>query len=217
MSSEDETRQELWRGATLVATAPRFAISELFRRQREAAATLELRLVDEHETRTIARIIGAPPDLQHARGGLDPGEGASEPAPALYFMCLDRLRDALGAEHLWYLDIELSEDGEIVGFTQTLWDVAADRRLMEVTRDGNGEVLAIEKDFAVGELDFTIHYDDASNVVDIVEYTSDSEDWYMDDLVPRFDDQAFYADALALPSRFGPTATLPDIPPFPGF
>ena len=108
-------------------------------------------------------------------------------------------------------------DGEIVGFTQTLWDVAADRRLMEVTRDGGGEVLAIEKDFAVGELDFTIHYDSQSNVVDIVEYTYDAEDWYMDDLVPRFDDQAFYADALALPSRFGPKATVPDIPPFPGF
>ena len=40
-SEEDETRQELWRDATLVASAPRFAISELFRRQREAAATLE--------------------------------------------------------------------------------------------------------------------------------------------------------------------------------
>jgi hypothetical protein len=216
MNSEDETRQELWREETLVASAPRFAICELFRRQREAAATLELRLVDEHETRTIARIIGAPPDLEGACSRAA-AHDEGEPAPALYFMCLDRLRDGLGAEHLWYLDIELSEDGEIVGLTQTLWDVAADRRLMEVTRDGAGEVLAVEKDFAVGELDFTIHYDSQSNVVDIVEYTYDSQDWYMDDLVARFDDQAFYADALALPSRFGPKATVPEIPPFPGF
>ncbi|MEZ4382936.1 MAG: hypothetical protein R3A79_16540 [Nannocystaceae bacterium] len=213
MDSEDDTQQELWRGETLVAAAPRFAISELFRRQREAAATLELRLVDEHETRTIARIIGAPPDLQEAHRGGDP---ADEPAPALYYMCLDRLRDVHGEEHLWCLDIELSEDDAIVGFTQTLWDVAADRRLMEVTRDRGGEVLAVEKDFAVAELDFTIHYDGQSNVVDIVEYTHD-EDWYMEDLAPRFDDPRFYADARALPSRFGPTATLPDVPPFPGF
>ena len=200
-------KRQIWRRDELVASASAFRIDELFRLLRGFAGGLEVRKFADGVTQSYY-LVGSPDDVARVFEARGPSHDGCT------FLYLQAVEDLQGNDNIWSLEFHMSADGKVVGkFMQTLWNLAADEELMITEWSSEGVFLRAEKVFQPDEsLDFLIYYDCESNIVDIVEFNLDYDHYLPEDLEPMFDDKVFYASALALPARFGPSAQAPDLP-----
>ncbi|MFO7565495.1 MAG: hypothetical protein R6X02_22830 [Enhygromyxa sp.] len=213
MSDEISNKYEIWQGPDLLHSADEFEAGDLFRIQQAQSHTIELRCRNGERAELIAYVIGESnelPALLKAHGQRVPK------GPADVMLRQQVLRDSKGERFAWVLIIEISAEGVIKGCRQNLWVGDFDHVVMYVERSDEGDIVNIEKPFSPdAQHDFLITYDRDLGVTDIAEFIHDSDDYYLDDLMPMFDDPRFYTDAVALPSTLGPQARIPDLPPFP--